>query len=329
MRLEEFKRLVPKDFAFHSKRDASRYLASVLSFSYVSTFEKIWHIKFSAVFWVVRDKNKFSFYDSPSEHKVFDKTLGEKAKDIEFAKLISKKLIEYSDQLTNFICNHSKEEFLDKIGWFSRIYQEWFAYHQAVAYSSNYLSDNFPECKENIDIMHKAYAFNEMVAQKVEEFVFNNNVDKINYYTQKEVEGDVGFLCLPDKQILIQGKELDEIQEYLDNKTDLDIKEIKGKVAFDKTVTGEVQVIPDFDGLVNVKEGVILVTHLTQPKFNIYCRKAKGIVTDYGGLSSHSAILAREAKIPCIVGTKVATKILKNGDMVEMDTKTGVVKKIS
>jgi pyruvate,water dikinase len=61
----------------------------------------------------------------------------------------------------------------------------------------------------------------------------------------------------------------------------------------------------------------------------VACRKAAAIVTDLGGLVSHAAIVSRELNIPCIVGTKHATKIFKDGDMVEVDTQTGVVRKIS
>ena len=57
-------------------------------------------------------------------------------------------------------------------------------------------------------------------------------------------------------------------------------------------------------------------------------RKAAAVITDEGGITSHAAIVSRELKIPCIIGTKVASKILKNNDMIEMDLNTGIVKKI-
>lgn len=55
-------------------------------------------------------------------------------------------------------------------------------------------------------------------------------------------------------------------------------------------------------------------------------RKAKAIITDEGGITCHAAILSRELGIPCIIGTKVATKVLKNGDRIEIDTNAGLVK---
>jgi pyruvate,water dikinase len=54
-------------------------------------------------------------------------------------------------------------------------------------------------------------------------------------------------------------------------------------------------------------------------------RKASAIITDQGGILSHAAIVARELKIPCIVGTVDATKKLKNGQIVTVDANKGVV----
>ncbi len=55
-------------------------------------------------------------------------------------------------------------------------------------------------------------------------------------------------------------------------------------------------------------------------------RKAKAIVTDEGGVTCHAAIVSRELKIPCIVGTKIATRVLKDGDLVEVDADKAVIK---
>jgi pyruvate,water dikinase len=57
--------------------------------------------------------------------------------------------------------------------------------------------------------------------------------------------------------------------------------------------------------------------------------KAAAIITDRGGLTCHAAIVAREMEKPCVVGTKHATKLLKDNDLVEVDASNGIVKKIS
>ncbi len=75
-----------------------------------------------------------------------------------------------------------------------------------------------------------------------------------------------------------------------------------------------------------MKEGDILVAGQTRPFFMPAIRKAGAIVTDEGGITSHAAIVARELKKPCVIGTRIATEVLKDGDLVEVDADNGVVK---
>ena len=67
------------------------------------------------------------------------------------------------------------------------------------------------------------------------------------------------------------------------------------------------------------------VTHYS-PTILSAMQKASAFITDEGGVTCHAAIVARELKKPCIIGTKIATKVLKDGDLVEVDTEKGVVK---
>lgn len=77
-----------------------------------------------------------------------------------------------------------------------------------------------------------------------------------------------------------------------------------------------------------LKKGNVLVSPMTQPNMVPFMRKASAIVTDEGGLTSHAAVVAREFNIPCIVGTEIATKLLHDGDRVEVDAVKGIVRKI-
>ena len=72
--------------------------------------------------------------------------------------------------------------------------------------------------------------------------------------------------------------------------------------------------------------GEILVTSMTSPDYVPAMRRSAAIITNEGGLLSHAAIMSREFGKPCIVGTKVATKLLKNCDMVEVDANNGIVR---
>ena len=78
-----------------------------------------------------------------------------------------------------------------------------------------------------------------------------------------------------------------------------------------------------------MKKGMVLVVQNAWPELAQYYKLASAIVTNEGGITSHGVIVAREMGIPCVVGTKIATRVLKNGDMVEVDATKGVVKKIN
>ena len=106
------------------------------------------------------------------------------------------------------------------------------------------------------------------------------------------------------------------------------VKELKGMTASGskEKITGKVSVI--LNTSTDKFTGGILVTTMTRPDFLPLMRRAKAIITDEGGLTCHAAIISRELGIPCIIGTKIATKVLKDGDMVEVDANKGIVKKI-
>lgn len=65
---------------------------------------------------------------------------------------------------------------------------------------------------------------------------------------------------------------------------------------------------------------------MTTPNMISAMKCAAAFITDEGGITCHAAIISRELKKPCIIGTKIATKILKDGDIVEIDADNGVIK---
>ena len=64
---------------------------------------------------------------------------------------------------------------------------------------------------------------------------------------------------------------------------------------------------------------------MTRPEYVPIMKKASAIVTDEGGITSHAAVISRELKKPCIVGTQVGTKILADGDFVTVDADKGII----
>lgn len=91
---------------------------------------------------------------------------------------------------------------------------------------------------------------------------------------------------------------------------------------------GKVQVIPDVSKIEQFKKGEVLVTKMTDPDWVPIMRLASAIVTNEGGKTCHAAIIGRELGIPAIVGTKEATRILRNGQEVTVDCTSGLNGKI-
>lgn len=120
-------------------------------------------------------------------------------------------------------------------------------------------------------------------------------------------------------------------QYFISNKKLLNFFEhqdeaVSGRVAFRGSVRGIVRIVMHPDDISRVEKGDILVAQMTFPAYISAMQKAAAFVTDEGSITCHAAIISREMKKPCIVGTKNATKVLKDGDMIEVDANNGVVR---
>lgn len=111
-------------------------------------------------------------------------------------------------------------------------------------------------------------------------------------------------------------------------------QEIRGQIANQGFYKGRVKIIP-FDLKKNLakeiskmKKGDVLITGSTGPEMILACKKAGAIITEEGGICSHAAIVSRELNVPCVIGTKIATQVLKDGDLIEVDANRGIVRKI-
>lgn len=105
-----------------------------------------------------------------------------------------------------------------------------------------------------------------------------------------------------------------------------EISAAQGTVAFAGSVTGKVVIVRNGEDCRNVCDGDILVATMTNITWLPAIIRCAAIVTDEGGITCHAAITARELQKPCITGTKNATSIFQNGDIIEIDGTAGVVK---
>ncbi len=141
--------------------------------------------------------------------------------------------------------------------------------------------------------------------------------------------GFVMYLDLKNNIVCLQGESIRKalVEFGLANQA-TGIQQIKGTVASQGKASGLVAIVNGINDLSKVKEGFILVAVTTHPDYTIAMRKAAAIITNEGGITSHAAIVSRELGIPCIVGTQNATKLLKDGDKVEVDTIKGIVRRL-
>lgn len=142
---------------------------------------------------------------------------------------------------------------------------------------------------------------------------------------KRRAAGCICCIHTKEKYEIIDGLEAERALQYLQGGGETK-EELKGMVASIGRAKGRVKIILKVHDMVNMEQGDVLVTSMTRPEMAPVMKLAVAIVTDEGGITSHAAIVSRELKIPCIIGTKIATKTLKDGDLVEVDADSGVVK---
>lgn len=98
---------------------------------------------------------------------------------------------------------------------------------------------------------------------------------------------------------------------------------LKGLGASSGTAQGKVRIIHNASDTNKFQKGEILVAKMTDPTMVIMMAKAAAIVTDTGGVTCHAAIVSREMGIPCVVATKNATQILKDGQEIVINGDEG------
>ncbi|MBI2444809.1 hypothetical protein HYV43_00270 [Candidatus Micrarchaeota archaeon] len=105
------------------------------------------------------------------------------------------------------------------------------------------------------------------------------------------------------------------------------LRELKGFCANPGTAQGHACIIRTPEDLPKMKEGDVLVSPMTTPELVPAIKRASAIVTDTGGITCHAAIVSRELNKPCLIGTHHATRVFKDGDLLEVDAAAGWVRK--
>lgn len=184
----------------------------------------------------------------------------------------------------------------------------------------------FEEIADRMGIDLKDISY--LTEEEIIDFLDNSNT------VSKDVieERRKGFVIYFNQEMKVECKSGKAIEPIL-NKLGIIVfeefsEEIKGTPASPGKAKGNVVIVKGVANLDKVKKGDILVAVTTHPDYVPVMQKAIAIITDEGGITSHAAIISRELGLPCVVGTKYATKSLKDGDKVEIDADMGLVRKL-
>ena len=147
---------------------------------------------------------------------------------------------------------------------------------------------------------------------------------KVQMLYERRQHSFIDYNTLPLK--VLCGEAAKRAEKALWAQADEMTKEIGGVCASPGTITARARVIPTARAIHEIRQGEILVTGMTSPDYVPALNKVVGIITDDGGITCHAAIISRELKLPCIVGTKTATKRIKTGDLVELRANHGLAR---
>jgi phosphohistidine swiveling domain-containing protein len=320
---------------------------------YQSTLAKILGMGFENTLFL-HYKGMASFYVSAEEFNRFGKRMaGQSVKDPRIILKYCRKIKKSTDILTPLMkrMQRSIPSYKDYQKFLS-LYAKHLAYHSFVKKTVdflpvNVLEDMLPKFTDARLYSESIYTDSEIFFRNLMKLIAKRehyNKDWLTCLTAGEFETYLKRRGLPLEKILkarfnasvlyfhkgkfniLLGNQVTAVEKALLKLHSSKNKELFGISAFPGKIRGTCRVILDTKHVKRFDEGDILVTGMTRPEYSIYFKKSAAVVTESGGVLSHAAITARELKKPCVVGTQIATKILRDGDKVEVNATKGVVR---
>ncbi len=218
---------------------------------------------------------------------------------------------------------------------FNREEKEWFDLHEEFVFFRTFRTERSYEAlyylERYLDSLERAHGLGEhelsfYTRGELEEFLRSGNrvasalpADRRREFVLSLHDGDARLLA---------GEEaLRWIRENLETAAQAESR-TRGLVAYRGSAVGRARVLRTAAEQDRVEEGDILIVPMTTPDYFPSMKKAAAFVTDEGGVICHAAIVARELKKPCVIGTRNATSIFRDGDLVEVDALTGIVRRV-
>ncbi|MBU0597984.1 hypothetical protein KKF61_03220 [Patescibacteria group bacterium] len=151
--------------------------------------------------------------------------------------------------------------------------------------------------------------------------------NKVNHQALRQRTKQAVYYYEKGAEVIFTGTKAKTLIKKAEKQIHHEVHELHGQVGSIGKAIGYVKLIFRPKDMVKMNKGDILVSIATDPDIVPAMKKAAAIVTEQGGVTSHAAIVSREMNIPCVIGTKIATRVLKDGDKVEVDANKGIVKK--
>jgi len=254
------------------------------------------------------------------------------------AKSILEKGIELSEKARDYIDDSPFEDLESAVNFLVEL-----ALHATVfSYFSYPIAKevNYSELIELAEKLRAVSYYPQVVTQIVNPLAKKEAGEKYNFMTIKEVLEKKNAEANTREKASTEGKRFvyakineKEIIYYTDNVIQLIEKlekikignTIRGQVAYPGKITGKVRLVLENNINTEFEDGDILVAVTTNPTLMPLIKRAGAIVTNEGGVTSHAAIISRELKKPCVIGTKFATHTFKDGQKVEVDANSGIV----
>lgn len=137
------------------------------------------------------------------------------------------------------------------------------------------------------------------------------------------------FVNITGQASFVTGSEALEVIRWLKETLETapgEVAELRGQPVSPGKARGPVKVCAVPKDAEAMPDGGVLVCSMTSPDYVLAMKRAGAIVTDEGGLLSHASIVSRELGKPCVTATKHASRVLRDGDQVEVDGEKGIVR---
>lgn len=319
--------------------------------NYVENFPIV-HNKHHSNFLTIRKGNTFTHFVHKQSGKEFSRFLRDKIAEnpqfmneiLEKGKLHFENLVNFSEEIgKKDLSKVSNNEIKELIEEYFRLYKEPYPYFNITIFT-----DELEEKKETIDVMADLRLLGRSSFNKTHELIepvfeeigkrFGLGVDEVKYLKPIEIiellnGGNLKvksilsnrqncYFIFQEGRFVLKENESYVIDEELDDK-------LKGRGTFSAFYRGKVKIVKNIEDIEKMDYGDIMVSRMTTPDLITEgVKKAGAIITDEGGVTCHAAVLSREFNIPALIGTSNATKLLNDGDMVEVDTDKGIANKV-